>query len=121
MLFLPSNKGDVIHITKDNSCTRYVIVCPDTIPKSCCKFKSCYDILQSDPDAPSSYYNIVVNNSLVEVYCDMEGSNFDGKGGWTRVAFVNTSEPGASCPPGLEEYDNITNSSLLCWINNEYY
>ena len=49
----------------------------------------------------------------------MEGSNCNGEGGWTRIAFVNMSEPGAFCPPGLEEYDNITNGSLLCWINNK--
>ena len=116
----PSNKGDIIRVTKDNGRTGYV-VCPDTIPNWCFEFKSCYDILQSDQDASSGYYNITVNDNLVEVYCDMEGSNCDGEGGWTRVAFVNMSEPGSSCPPGLEEYDNITNSSLLCWINNENY
>ena len=115
-----SNKGDIIHVTKDNGRTGY-IVCPDTIPKWCFEFKSCHDILQSDQDALSGYYTITVNESLVEVYCDMEGSNCDGEGGWTRVAFVNMSEPGSSCPPGLEEYDNITNGSLLCWINNENY
>ena len=115
----PSNKGDIIRITKDNGRTDYV-VCPDTIPKWCLEFKTCYDILQSDRDAPSGYYNITVNGSLVEVNCDMMGSNCDGEGGWTRVAFVNMSEPGASCPPKLEEYDNITNGSLLCWINNEH-
>ena len=115
----PSHKGDIIHVTKDNGRTGYV-VCPDTIPKWCLEFKTCYDILQSDRDAPSGYYNITVNGSLVEVYCDMMGSNCDGEGGWTRVAFVNMSEPGASCPLGLEEYDNVTNGSLLCWINNPY-
>ena len=118
---LPSNKGNVIRITKDNSCTRYVIVCSDTTPKWCCKFKSCYDILQSDPDAPSGYYNLTINDSVVEVYCDMEGRLCDGEGGWTRVAFVNMSEPGSSCPSGLKEYDNITTGRLFCWINNEYY
>ena len=117
---LSSNKGDIIRVTKDNGRTGYVI-CPDTIPKWCFGFKTCYDILQSDQDAPSGYYNITVNGSLVEVFCDMEGSNCDGEGGWTRVAFVNMSEPGASCPPGLEEYDNITNDRSLCWINNKQY
>ena len=113
----PSNKGDVIYVTKDNGRTGYV-VCPDNIPKWC-PLSSCYDILQSNSTAPSSYYSITLSNgSQVEVYCDMEGSHCDGEGGWTRVAFVNMSVPGSSCPPGLVQY-NISNTSL-CWINNNY-
>ena len=57
------------------------------------------------------------NDSQVEVYCDMEGSHCDGEEGRTRVAFVNMSEPGSSCPPGLVQYDDIFDTSL-CWINN---
>ena len=33
----------------------------------------------------------------------MEGTNCNGEGGWTRVAFVNMSEPGATCPQGLTQ------------------
>ena len=115
----PSNKGDIIHVSKDNGRTGYVI-CPDTIPKWCPHFSSCYDILQSsNSTASSSYYNITLSNgSQVEMYCDMEGSHCDGEGGWTRVAFVNMSVPGSSCPHGLVQY-NISNISL-CWINNNY-
>ena len=115
----PSNKGDIIHITKDSGHTGYVI-CPDTIPKWCPQnISSCYDLLQSNSTAPSGYYNITLyNGSQVGIYCDMEGSHCDGEGGWTRVAFVNMSVPGSSCPPGLVQ-DNISNISL-CWINNDY-
>ena len=47
---------------------------------------------------------------MVNVYCDMEGTNCNGEGGWTRVAFVNMSEPGATCPTGLTqiEQSNLT-------------
>ena len=118
-----SNKGHIIPITKDNGQSG-LVVCPDSIPKWCpevCNFTSCYDILQSTQTSPSGYYNITLSNgSKVEVYCDMEGSHCDGEGGWTRVAFVNMSEPGSSCPPGLVQYDNIFNTSL-CWINNGTY
>ena len=49
---------------------------------------------------------------MVDVYCDMEGTNCGGEGGWTRVAFVNMSHPGATCPTGLTE---IQQSNLtLC-------
>ena len=33
----------------------------------------------------------------------MEGINCNGEGGWTRVAFVNMSQPGATCPTGLTQ------------------
>ena len=38
--------------------------------------------------APSGYYKIQSpNGSLISVYCDMEGSNCDGKGGWMTVGY----------------------------------
>ena len=113
------NKGKIIPIIKDSGRSG-LVVCPDTIPKWCPK-SSCYNILQSKPTALSGYYNITLSNSSqVEVYCDMEGSHCDGEGGWTRVAFVNVSKPGSSCPHGLVQYDNIFNTRL-CWINSGIY
>ena len=39
----------------------------------------------------------------------MNGTHCDGKGGWTRVAYLNTNEVNATCPPGLslQQYNNI--------------
>ena len=39
----------------------------------------------------------------------MNGTRCDGKGGWTRVAYLNMTESGATCPPGLtlQQYNNI--------------
>ena len=39
----------------------------------------------------------------------MKGTHCDGKGGWTRVAYLNMTESGATCPPGLslKQYNNI--------------
>ena len=63
---------------------------------------NCSQILQTSSAAPSGFYKIQApNGSLISVYCDMEGSNCDGKGGWMRVGYLNMSEPGATCPPGL--------------------
>ena len=50
----------------------------------------------------------------------MKDSYCDGEGGRTRVAFVNMSEPGLSCPPGLVQYDDIFNTSL-CYIHERAY
>ena len=64
--------------------------------------RSCQEIHYCFPSAPSGYHKISVpNGSLVEVYCDMEGTNCGGQGGWMRVAHVNMSQSGASCPEGL--------------------
>ena len=68
------------------------------------KNRSCHEILLSYPSAPSGYYQIRIPNcSLVQVYCDMEGSNCGAEGGWTRVAYVNMSQSGATCPQGLTQ------------------
>ena len=65
---------------------------------------SCKSIRNSNPSAPSGFYQITsTNGSLVQVYCDMEGTNCGGEGGWTRVAFVNMTKPGATCPQGLDQ------------------
>ena len=66
--------------------------------------RSCQDILHCFPSAPSGYHEIrVPNGSLVQVYCDMEGTNCGGQGGWIRVAHVNMSQDGATCPQGLTQ------------------
>ena len=39
----------------------------------------------------------------------MKGIHCDGKGGWTRVAYLNMTESDATCPPGfsLQQYNHI--------------
>ena len=65
---------------------------------------SCQEILQRFPSALSGYYQITApNGSLVQVYCDMEGTSCGGEGGWTRVVYVNMSQSGAICPQGLTQ------------------
>ena len=69
-------------------------------------YSSCSDVLTHDPDAISGYYNITLNNgSIASVYCDMEGDNCDGEGGWMRVANTNMTLPDATCPDGLTLYN----------------
>ena len=49
----------------------------------------------------------------------MEGINCDGEGGWTRVAYLNMTEPNATCPAGLiqQEYNNTDHP--LCGTDNK--
>ena len=120
----PSNKGKGFKIQGEMSHKNYIF-CPSIPPTSCPLIRSCSQLHEVYPTASSGYYNITLSNgSQVEVYCDMEGIYCDGEGGWTKVAFVNMSEPGSSCPPGLVQYDNIFDTSL-CWTtsgkNNNHY
>ena len=65
---------------------------------------SCQEIHHCFPSAPSGNYQLqLANGTVIETYCDMEGSNCGGEGGWTRVAFVNMTEPGTTCPEGLAQ------------------
>ena len=107
----PDNHGNIVRINGDDNRLKYII-CPLT---QCHLLNSCSDMLVRNPSASSGYYDINLSNgSVVTVYCDMDGNNCDGEGGWIRVAQLNMSEPGATCPPGLtlQNYNNIDHS--LC-------
>ena len=94
------NNGKIIKLMERGK-INYAI-CPLELSSSRVNYDSCSAILSRTPSASSGYYNIqVANGSVVSVYCDMEGSRCDGEGGWTRVAYLNMTEPGAVCPQGL--------------------
>ena len=68
-------------------------------------FNNCSQVFKENSSALSGFYTMrAPNSSLILVYCDMEGSNCDDKGGWMRVGYINMSEPGATCPSGLNSY-----------------
>ena len=110
-----SNKGKAIIIT-DTQVNKYIL-CPPETPSSCANAQfpsSCSDILKSYPTSTSGYYNITqLNSSMITVYCDMEGVNCDGEGGWMRVAYLNMSYPTEECPDGfgLREDEGIRSCS----------
>ncbi|XP_019860589.1 PREDICTED: uncharacterized protein LOC109588927 [Amphimedon queenslandica] len=95
---------------KGNGISRYIL-CPRVLPKSCQSVRSCKD-LNSTINGDYTIYPDGV--TPVEVYCDMNGINCDGEGGWTRVGYFNMTESGATCPAGLiqKNYTNIDH--LLC-------
>ena len=106
----PDNIGNTFKIEKGNQLT--FIICPSYLPTSCFQFykSSCADIYKTNPDVKSGYYNITLTNgSIATVYCDMEGMNCDEEGGWTRVTYLNMTEPGTTCPSGLTQtgYNNL--------------
>ena len=99
---------------------RTEIICPSYLLTSCFQFynysfSSCADIYKANPDVKSGYYNITLTNgNIVTVYCDMEGMNCDEERGWTRVAYLNMTEPGTTCPSGLTQTGYININHDVC-------
>ena len=61
---------------------------------------SCEDVKDNWPNSVSGYYNIAsMNGSTRSVYCHM-GSlcNTSTTGAWTRIAYLNMSDPTQNCP-----------------------
>ena len=95
------------------------VVCPSTIP-SACQPASCNDVLLAYPTAPSGNYDIVLSNGIaVTVYCDMEGANCDGEGGWMRIANTNLTQDGSTCPDGLVTLPYIVGSHRLDFCDSQ--
>ena len=44
----------------------------------------------------------------------MEGINCDEEGGWTRVAYLNMTEPGTNCPSELTQTGYIDINHDVC-------
>ena len=65
---------------------------------------------------PSGYYWVRSSNgSAVQVYCDMDrvcGCN--DTGGWTRVAFLNMTDPNQQCPGAWMLQNYTTEPRRLC-------
>ena len=56
---------------------------------------SCLEIAECDPSLLSGYYWI---NTTAQVYCDMDREGCSSTGGWTRVAYLNMTDPTQQCP-----------------------
>ena len=70
-------------------------------PPGCNPPSTCKAIHRCNSSASSGYYQIqAANGSAVQVYCDMEGTNCGGEGGWMRVAHLNVTDSSSQCPDG---------------------
>ena len=73
----------------------YLIVCSSNRPQQC--RSSCSDVAGDTP----GYYDIMLaNGSNASVFCGC-----DGDSGWTRVAYLNMSDPSQQCPTELRLYN----------------
>ena len=82
---IPSNSRKKLKTSETNA-LRFIF-CPNHLPSSCQRFTlNCLKFFKQNVSPKSGYYTILSpNGSLISIYCDMEGSNCDGKGGWMRV------------------------------------
>ena len=71
-------------------------------------FASCKDVLDQCGPVASGWYTI----QSMAMFCDMDGSNCDDKGGWTRVAFVNASDNSTNCPGDWDT--EVTGGKRVC-------
>ena len=66
--------------------------------------RSCREIFRSNPSSPSGYYWLKsATTECREAYCDMDTTHCNITGGWMRLAYLNMTEPGASCPTSLRQ------------------
>uniref|UniRef100_A0A1X7VBB8 Fibrinogen C-terminal domain-containing protein n=1 Tax=Amphimedon queenslandica TaxID=400682 RepID=A0A1X7VBB8_AMPQE len=98
---------------KGNGINRYIL-CPRVLPKSCPSEKNCKDLNSKGSTINGNYIIYPDGETQVEVYCDMNGINCDGEGGWTRVGYLNMTQSGATCPTGLAEKNYTNISHPLC-------
>ena len=81
---------------------------------------SCLEVSQCNPQLPSEYYWITSSNgTAVQVYCDMTrecSCSSASVGGWSRVAYLNMTDPTHQCPPAWRE---IVEPVKTCGRTNE--
>lgn len=74
--------------------------------------RSCVEVLQSLPTAPSGHYwlNARGGGASVSAYCHMTRRCGNLTGGWMRVAHINMSDPSHHCPGNFVEVDMVSSS-----------
>ena len=77
-------------------------------------YSSCQDIIDNCGRVASGMYQLQTDAGTVNRYCDMEGSNCGGTGGWMRVALVDMSDPIQSCPVAQNLSERTFNGVRMC-------
>ena len=103
---------DILNTIRNN------ILCPGQVQEN--PASSCLDVSQCNPQLPSEHYWIASSNgTAVRVYCDMTrecSCSSASVGGWSRVAYLNMTDPTHQCPPAWRE---ITTPVRTCGRTNE--
>ena len=100
-------------VAQDDTCTRYGF--DIELPGA-----SCVDIYNKNPTSRGrSGYYVLKTDHLFFAYCDMELDCGGNKGGWMRLADINTNR-GDTCPSGWTRYKSycIGGSAAGCYSAN---
>ena len=74
---------------------------------------SCKELYHSNPALPSGYYSIMTPQGVERLYCEMDTINCGNiTGGWMRVAYIDMTDPGNTCPENLTY--TVINSTRMC-------
>ena len=106
---------DVLNTVRNNILD---VHCPGHVQEN--PASSCLEVSQCDPQLPSEYYWITSSNgTAVQVYCNMArecSCSSASVGGWSRVAYLNMTDPTHQCPPAWREF---TEPVRTCGRTNE--
>ena len=106
---------DVLNTVRNNILD---VHCPGQVQEN--PASSCLEVSQCNPQLPSEYYWITSSSgAAVQVYCDMTrecSCSSASVGGWSRVAYLNMTDPTHQCPPAWRE---ITEPVRTCGRTNE--
>ncbi len=106
---------DVLNIVRNDILDGH---CPGQVQEN--PASSCLEVSQCNPQLPSEHYWITSSNgTAVRVYCDMTrecSCSSASVGGWSRVAYLNMTDPTHQCPPAWRE---ITTPVRTCGRTNE--
>ena len=92
-----SNYGETVRVTEEDR--HHTILCPTNRPTQCLP-TSCNDIVRLGGTTPGYFDIMLTNGSIASVFCGC-----DGEDGWTRVAYLNMSDPSQQCPTELRLYN----------------
>ena len=97
---------------QDDTCTRYGFDI-DLLGASCA------DIYNKNPTSQSGYY-VLKTDHLFVAYCDMELDCGGTKGGWMRIADIDTSR-GGTCPSGWTSYNSYCTGGSSAGCHSAYF
>ena len=82
---------------------------------------SCADIYNKNPTSHGrSGYYVLKTDHLFFAYCDMELDCGGNKGGWMRIADIDTSR-GDACPSGWNNYNSYCTGGLSAGCHSAYF
>ena len=106
--------GTLLVMAQDDVCSRYGL--DNNLPGA-----SCADIYNKNPTSygRSGYY-VLKTDHLFSTYCDMELDCGGNKGGWMRIADIDTSR-GDTCPSGWNSYNSYCTGGSAAGCYSAYF